>query len=97
MADKELHTVRVFTIVEAAKALGKSALTLKKWIKESLVPPPILTCAAYGYKHYSEGELRLIAKQLLKHEDEYNYLHTTHDSTIDSMWQAMEAYRKENV
>lgn len=86
----------VLTIPESAKFLGRSALAFKRWISDKLLPPPILQCTSYGYMHYSIGELQLIAKILKEHEKDYEYLHHTHEATINQLWQTLEAYRKSN-
>lgn len=86
--------VTVFRMSEAAQALGRSMLTLKRWIKEDLIPGPILQDVVYGYMHYSEGELKLIAGFLAEHERDYEYLHYTHTTTIHRIAQGLEAYRK---
>ena len=54
--------VETYRMSEAALALGRSMLTLKRWIKEKIIPEPILKDVIYGYKHYRQGELKLIAK-----------------------------------
>jgi len=84
-------------MTEAATALDKNILTLKRWIKESLMPPPVITDTTYGYVQYSEGELKLIAKILKEHEEEFNYLHSTHTVTINQLWQQLESYRKHHI
>ena len=88
------ETVVCYRLSEAAKALGRSTLTLKRWIQDKLVPEPIIRDTTYNYKQYSEGELQLIAKHLAEHEKVYDYLHYTHSTTIHKMWQSIEAYRK---
>ena len=85
---------RVFTIPESAKYLGKSPITFKKWITDRIIPPPIWLDTSYGYYHYDLHELQSIATALRRHEKDYSYLHHTHDVTINSIWQAIEAYRK---
>jgi hypothetical protein len=91
---KEFFTEDCYTVPEAAAALGKSQLTVKRWIKEKLVPPPILVDSVYGYLQYSEKELKIFAEVLREHEKHYDYLHCTHLSTIDSLWQRIEGHRK---
>jgi hypothetical protein len=85
--------VESFTVPQAAKALGRSELCLKKWIAEGLVPPPILKDTVRKYNHYSAGELRVIARVLREHEDEFRYLTAKHTTTIHIMWQSIQGYR----
>jgi hypothetical protein len=40
-------------------------------------------------------ELQLIAASLSEHEAEYSYLHQTHEHTINSIWQNVEALRRQ--
>lgn len=93
----ELYVVPSYSVPEAAMALGRTQLTLKRWIKDKLVPEPQLIGGNYNYRHYSEGELQSIAKVLVEHEQEYDYLHHTHTMTVNRIWQEVEAYRKEYV
>lgn len=83
----------VYTVPQAAAALGKTVVTFKKWIADGLLPPPIFKDTTYGYMHYSQGEMKLVAGIIRKHEQKYDYLHTTHDNTVSQLWQAIEEYR----
>ena len=87
-------SLNVYTVPQSAKALGKTTVTFKRWIKDELLPPPVLEDTVYGHKHYSRGELEIIAEIIAKHEKEFAYLHTTHDETIERLWQAIEGYRR---
>ena len=89
--------VEVYRMSEAAAALGRSMLTLKRWIKDELIPKPVLRDVVYNYLHYSKGELRLIAAFMAEHEKDYEYLHYTHTTTIHRIAQGIEAYRKTNL
>lgn len=86
-------TVEAFTLPEAARALGRSELTLKRWIEDDLVPEPILRDTVRGYRLYSVGELRVIAQVLLDHEREYAYYRTEHELTKHRLMQQMQGYR----
>lgn len=90
-------TVNTYTLPEAAAALGRSALTFKKWIKDGMVPPPRLADATRNHRLYSEGELLLIAQALAVHERSFAYYGTGHTQTILSMSQRMHGYRQENL
>lgn len=85
-----------FTIPEAAEALGRTQLTLKRWIRDGILPPPIYKDSTYGYMHYSVGELQTVAKILASHERVYDYLRREHEETINRLWQAVEGHRKSN-
>ena len=94
----ELPTVvPAYNMTEAANALGKTPLAFKRWIKDDMIPPPVLQDTIRGYNQYSEGELQLIANVLFNHESEYTYFLRDHTITIHRMWQAIEAYRKHHI
>lgn len=86
-----------YTVREASQALARSELTLRRWIKQGIVPRPRLHDTSYGYMHYSRGELKVIARILARHEEEFDYLHKKHTSTIRSLWTAVESYRSSKV
>lgn len=86
-----------YTVREASQALARSELTLRRWIKEGLVPRPRLHDTSYGYMHYSRGELKVMARILARHEEEFDYLHKKHTSTINNLWAAVETYRLSKV
>jgi hypothetical protein len=89
--------VTSYTVPEAAKALGRSELTFKKWIAEDLVPAPVLHECAKNYRVYSEGELRAIATVLAQHEIEFTYYSTKHEQTRHRLFQQVQAYRAHSV
>lgn len=89
--------VETFTINEAAKALGRSELTLKRWIEEDMIPPPILRDTVRSYRHYSVGELRVVARILREHEREFSYYAKTHEQTTHRLFQSMQGYRSNYV
>ena len=95
-ADHPMY-LEVFTVPEFAKFLGRTPLTVKRWISDRLLPPPILRCTTYGYAHYSKAEATIIEAVLLEHMREYEYLHHTHSVTINRLWQSVEAYRKSHM
>lgn len=90
-------SVEAFTVREAALALGRSELGLKRWISDGIVPPPILLDTVRRYRHYSVGELRTIARVLRDHEEEFKYLTVKHTPTIHTMWQSIQAYRAMHI
>ena len=87
-------TLIVYTVPKAAEALGKTTLTFKRWIKDQMIPPPVLQDTVHGYQHYSEGELELIARILAEHQREFDYFHATHTHTVERLWQAIDGYRR---
>jgi hypothetical protein len=72
----------VYTLPEAASALGKSPLTLKRWISEELIPEPVLVDDVYGYRQYLAAEVRIIADELRRHEENYDYLTSNHREVV---------------
>ncbi len=89
--------VEAFTVPEAAAALGRSDLCIKRWISEGILPPPILRDTTRNYRHYSVGELRVIARELKKHEQEFRYLSASHTHTVTLIWQSMQGYRASHI
>lgn len=89
--------VACYTVREASQALARSELTLRRWIKDGIVPRPRLHDTSYGYMHYSRGELKVISRILARHEEEFDYLHKKHTSTIGNLWAAVESYRSSKV
>ena len=89
--------VEAFTVPEAAKALGRSELGFKRWLQDGLVPPPVRRDTVRQYRHYSVGELSVIARVLREHEDEFMYLTVKHTPTIHTMWQSVQAYRATHI
>ena len=85
--------VETFTIAEAAAALGKSDITLRRWISEDLIPEPVLRDTTRGYRHYSVGELRVVARILYEHEREFAYYSAQHEATRIRLGQALHGYR----
>lgn len=95
--DPEYVFLVVYTMQEAADALGKSILTLKKWIKEEHIPAPILKCSSYGYLHYEEGEMQIISKFLQEFQNGRVYLSKNDASNMESLWQRIDGYRRSHI
>jgi len=89
--------INAFTVPEAATAMGRSELCLKRWIAEGLVPPPVLCDTVRNYRQYSAGELAVIAEEIRKHEREFKYLSSTHTVTINAIWQRVQGYRSTHI
>lgn len=93
-------TAEVFTIPESAKAIGKTQLTLKRWISDELLPSPVLVDCVNGYMHYSRGELEIILKLLQTYSKDYSYLVSTragNNPFVQRVWQELEAYRRQSI
>lgn len=95
--DPTLLYIGVYTMKQSAEALGKTMLGFKRWVKEGLIPPPVLTDANRGYLHYSVGELEAIRTELVRHEHEFSYFTTKHVSTIHRVWTSVQRYRSTGV
>jgi hypothetical protein len=87
-------TVEAYTIPLAAAALGKTELTFKRWIEDDLIPVPILKDTVRGYRHYSVGEVQIMANVLSEHEREYTYYSTRHEHTKQQLMQLIYAWRR---
>lgn len=72
-------------------------MTLRRWIKAGMIPPARLFDTSYGYQHYSRGELKIIARALARHAEDFDYLHKRHESTIGNIWDAVQNYRAAKV
>ena len=83
-----------YTIPEMARALDRSSLTIKRWIKEGVLPPPVLKDTSRKYSQYAEEEVRLIAECLILHEQEYTYLSPSHEATVQRIYSVLRAYRE---
>lgn len=87
-----------YTMSEAAEALGRTRLTLKRWVRDGLIPPTVLADTVYQYRQYCEEELKLIAQQLAIHEAEFSYFTKKHVETIAEIQRVLQEYRdKEDV
>ncbi len=90
-------TVEAYSVPEAARALGRTELTLKRWIDDDLVPAPILRDTTKGYRQYSVGELRVIARVLYVHEQEFSYYAATHVYTREQIMQQIHGFRAHHI
>lgn len=91
------QVVEAFTLPEAARALGRTELTLKRWIAEDLIPAPILRDTTRHYFQYSVGELDVIARELQEHEREFTYYAVAHTATRERIAQHMFAFRQQHI
>lgn len=91
------RVVESFTIPEAAQALGKTPVTIKKWIKDGMLPAPVLEETVRHHKVYSIGEITAIARVLGEHERVYSYYSASHEHTKISIDQSVFGYRQSNI
>lgn len=89
--------VATYTIPEAARALGKTELTLKKWIEEGMVPEPTLHDTARNYRQYAQPELEAIAAVLVLHAVEFSYYAKNHIGTRDRIFADVSRARRRVV
>ena len=89
----------VYTIPRLAEALGRSQATVKKWISEGLIPPPIIRDTSRSYAHYSVGEYEIIRSFLKERERTVGlqYLGASHAVDIERLHQQLEGFRKSNI
>ena len=83
-----------FTIKEAAQAVGKTYLTLKRWVDDGLIPEPILKDSIYEHRHFSISEVKALHECLIEHEKFNTYLNENHEQTLVDITQSFEAIRR---
>lgn len=88
---------KTYTIPEAARALGKAELTFKGWIRSGMIPEPVLVDTVRNYRHYSAGELLVIARVLADHEKEFSYYTAKHTATRNRLTQQITGYRSRSI
>lgn len=91
------ESVECFTIPEAAEALGRSVATLRRWIEADKIPEPYLHDVQRGHRVYSVGELQVVARVLGLHEREFTYFVSDYNHTVETLHQALHAYRSEYI
>ena len=91
------ESVETFSIPQAADALGRSLATLRRWIEADKVPAPYLEEVVRKNKVYSVGELQTIARVISQHERDFIYLATQHSHIVETLRQAVHAYRAEYI
>lgn len=87
----------VYSVPEAAAALGRTELTFKSWIAKAVIPPPILRETTRGYPQYSVGELQAIAAEVAAHERDFVYLSKKHANTVSRIWRAVQRHRAQSI
>ena len=89
--------VECFTIPQAAEALGRSQATLRRWLEADKIPAPYLRDITRGYLVYSAGELEVMARVIGQFEAEFNYLISDRTHIVETLQQAVHAYRTEYI
>lgn len=90
-------TIECYTVPEAAKALGKSELTFKRWLDTDLIPAPVLRDTSRMYRQYSVGELRILAALLAEHEREFSYYAVAHTAMRERIMQGIFGFRMHSI
>lgn len=88
-------TIETYTVPETAEAFGRSVATIRRWIEAEKIPAPYLRDLARNYSIYSRGELEVMARIIAAHEQEFNYLVSHHNPVIETLQQAVSAYRSQ--
>lgn len=91
------HVMRVLSLTETAEVWGRNQMTVKRWIRDKIIPAPIIFDTSRGYSHYTASEVAIVAKLLEEHARTYDYLHYTHQTMINRIWQGIEGYRREEI
>lgn len=89
--------VESYSIPKAAEALGRTKLSLKKWIRDGIIPPPIWKDVSRGFDQYTVGELSVIARVLVEHQSSFVYVSVKHTATIGAIWNALTLFRETNI
>lgn len=89
--------VECYSIPKAAEALGRTELSIKKWLREGILPPPIWFDVDRGFKRYTVGELRTIASVIAQHEGNFVYISARHTETVSALWRAIQLFRASHI
>lgn len=93
---REHRQVIGYSMVTAAKALGKSIIQLRVWVNKGLIPEPVLPVIKCGYHIYDKRELNIIRKHLYRHTKKGNsYLTNKSINFIADLSKEVEDYRGE--
>lgn len=88
-------SVESYSVPQAAAALGRPESTLRRWIEADKIPPPCLLSGTT--KVYSYGELDVMARVIAQHEREFVYLVSEHTYIVETLHQAVHAYRSQYI
>lgn len=87
-------TARSYTMRETSLALGRSLVTLNKWIRDGIIPAPIYVESIRGYVVYLAQEVQVMHRAIALHERSFTYLGTGHNATIQRIWSGIESVRQ---
>lgn len=90
--DSAAFVAEAYNIPQAAVALGKNPLTVKRWIKVGMLPAPVYADTSHGYRHYLAEEVEAIAEELHQHHLEYQYFRENHTQTIANIRQRLQRH-----
>lgn len=87
------RTLATYTIPEAAEALGRSESSFRRWLKEELLPMPILSETTRGTACYGADEVEIIAEELRAHESNFANLCASHVDVVIRISQRVHGLR----
>lgn len=92
--DGQLETIECYSLRETAEALGRSLLTLRKWVDTGIFPAAQLVDTTYNYNQYSRGELDVVAPILDAHFTAHSQLQQNHTATREALSIVIDEYRE---
>lgn len=91
------YQVPTFTLGELADAIGKSEMTVRRWIQDDKLPEPYLRdVSRQNVRVYSIGEVRII-HDVLSRRDGFAYLTSTDNHAITELNERLHHYRAESI
>lgn len=96
--DKVIRNMEVVGTTSLAKALGKTSLTIRNWIKNGVIPEtelfPVTAQSNYQNGCYSIEESRAIFEGYLEHFDQYGpNIGSRHEDSVKVIQEKVEAAR----
>ena len=90
-------SVESFTLPQAASALGRSQATIRRWLEADKIPAPHLRDVNRNHLVYSVGELEVIARHIAQFEQSFSYLVSEQTHIVETLHQAVHAYRSQFI
>ena len=87
--------VESYTLRETAHALGRTLLTLRRWLKDQMIPNPVVVDTTYGHSQYIRGEVDVMAQVLAQHERQFKYFRKQHIAPQEAIYAGISGYRKD--